>query len=226
MLSIHILTLFPQMFQGPFSHSIIKRAIEKGKVKIHIHNLRDYSTDKHRRCDDRPYGGGPGMVLKPEPIFSAVEEISKGEEKERQKVILTTPGGRLFEQKIARELAQEKKLIFICGHYEGVDERVRTIVDEEISIGRYVLTGGELPAMVIVDAVVRLVPGVLGCAESKELESFSRGELLDYPQWTRPAVFRGMAVPKIITSGDHKASEKWRKERAEERTKQLKRQGR
>ena len=219
-MTIHILTLFPEMFKGPLSESIIKRAIEKKLVNINIHNLRDYSLDKHKKCDDRPYGGGPGMVLRPEPIFAAVERITQKKTKGRCKVILTSPGGKSFNQRLAEELSQLEKMVFICGHYEGVDERVRKLVDEEISIGRYILSGGELPVMVITDAIARLIPGVLGCAESNRQESFAKGDLLDYPQWTRPAVFRGMRVPKIITSGDHQAIEKWRKQKAEERTNQ------
>ena len=219
-MTIHILTLFPEMFKGPLSESIIKRAIEKKLVNINIHNLRDYSLDKHKKCDDRPYGGGPGMVLKPEPIFAAVEEITRKKIKGERRVILTSPEGKSFNQKTAEKLFQLEEIVFICGHYEGIDERVKKIVDEEISIGKYILSGGELPAMVITDALVRLIPGVLGCAESNRQESFAKGDLLDYPQWTRPAVFRGMRVPEVIISGNHQAIKKWRQQKAEERTKQ------
>ncbi len=221
-MTIHILTLFPEMFKGPLTESIIKRAIEKKLVEINIHNLRDYSTDKHKKCDDRPYGGGPGMLLKPEPIFAAVEEITRKKIKGERRVILTSPEGKPFSQKLDRELSQLEEIVFICGHYEGIDERVKKIVDEQISIGKYILSGGELPAMVITDALVRLIPGVLGCVESNLQESFAKGDLLDYPQWTRPAVFRGMKVPRVIISGDHQAIEKWRQQKAEEKTNQCK----
>ena len=210
------------MFKGPFTESIIKRAIEKKLVEIDIYNLRDYSTDKHRKCDDRPYGGGPGMVLKPEPIFAAVEEIRQRKIKKKCKIILTSPQARDFNQKIARELSRLKEIIFICGHYEGVDERVKKIADTEISIGKYILTGGELATMVITDALIRLLPGVLGCAQSSIEESFSKGQLLDYPQYTRPAVFKGEKVPEIIISGNHKMIAKWRQQKAEEITSRIK----
>ncbi|MCK4859480.1 MAG: tRNA (guanosine(37)-N1)-methyltransferase TrmD [Candidatus Omnitrophica bacterium] len=217
-MQIHILTLFPAMFKGPFSESIIKRAIEKEIVKIEVHNLRDYSADKHKKCDDRPFGGGPGMVLKPEPIFKAVEIIAQEKVKKKHKTILTSPQGRVFTQRIAKELSRLEEIIFICGHYEGVDERVKEIIDDEISIGSYVLSGGELPTMVITDALIRLIPGVLGCVQSSQQESFVKGDLLDHPQYTRPAVFRRMKVPEVIISGDHQAIEDWRKRKAEEKT--------
>lgn len=225
-MQIHILTLFPEMFKGPLTESIIKRAIEKKLVEINIHNLRDYSLDKHKKCDDRPYGGGPGMLLKPEPIFAAVEESTRKKIKGERRVILTSPQGKPFSQNLAKKFSQLEELIFICGHYEGIDERVKQIIDDEVSIGKYILSGGELPAMVITDAIVRLIPGVLGCAESNLRESFTKGDLLDYPQWTRPAVFKKMKVPEVILSGDHQAIEKWRKQKAEERTSSKKRMSR
>ena len=209
---IHILTLFPEMFAGPFDESIIKRAIGRGLVSITIHNIRDYATDKHRIVDDYPYGGGTGMVLKPEPLFQAVESI-KGEE--GLPVILLTPQGRIFGQRIAQELAEQDVLILICGHYEGVDERVREhLAIDEISIGDYVLTGGELAAMVVVDAVVRLLPGALG---SLGEDSHLRG-LLEYPQYTLPQVYRGWSVPDVLLSGNHAEIAKWRREQSLIRT--------
>lgn len=212
---IDIITIFPQMFQGPFSESLIKRAIDRGVVAINIHNLRDFTRDRHRTVDDYPYGGGPGMVMKPGPIFEAVEAIKGDGEAE---TILLTPAGELFNQQIAKELAAREHLIFICGHYEGVDERVREgLVHRELSIGDYVLTGGELAAMVVVDAVVRLMPGVLGSAESLTEESFS-SELLEYPQYTRPEEFRGLRVPDVLLSGNHEDVARWRREQAVRRT--------
>ena len=225
---IDIITIFPDMFSPVLNESIIKRAQEKGKVKIYIHNLRDYTLDKHKKVDDRPFGGGSGMVLGPEPIFRAVESIklkvsgssvklSRGSQK--PKVILLSPQGEKFAQKKAKALSKCKHLILICGHYEGIDERVRIkLADEEVSIGDYVLTGGELPAMVLADAVVRLLPGVLGDKNSLKFESFE-GNLLEYPQYTRPAKFRGMPVPDVLLSGDHKKIEVWRKQQAHKTTK-------
>jgi len=207
---IDIITIFPKMFAPVLNESIIKRAQKKGLVKIAIHNLRDYSTDKHKKVDDRPFGGGPGMVMRPEPFFAAVKEI-KG--KTKAKVILLSPQGKLLNQKICRNLAREKRLILLCGHYEGIDERVKKIVDAEISIGDYVLTGGELPAMVLVDCLTRLIPGVLGHRDSVKSETFEEG-LLEYPHYTRPAVFCKMKVPLVLTSGDHKKIESWRREQA------------
>lgn len=215
MLTFHIITIFPKMFAPVLNESILKRGQEKGKIKICIHDLRDYTDDKHRKVDDRPFGGGPGMVMTPQPIFDAVKEI-KGRKK--AKVILTCASGRPFTQKIAKQLSKEKNLIVICGHYEGVDERVREdVVDESLSIGDYVLTGGEVPAMVIVDAVARLIPGVIGKEESLDEESFEGG-LLEYPQYTRPAVFRGNKVPQVLLSGNHAAIVQWRREQAFLRT--------
>lgn len=211
-LKIDILTIFPDIFKPVLNESIIKRAQESGRVKIAVHNLRDYSQDKHRKIDDRPFGGGPGMVFKPEPIFEAIKKIRSKSRK--AKVILLSPQGKVLNQKLAEKLSKDRHLILICGHYEGIDERVRLrLVDEEISIGDYILTGGELPAMILVDTVVRLVPGVLGDEKSIESESFSQN-LLEYPQYTRPANYKGIKVPKVLLSGDHQAIAKWRKEQA------------
>jgi len=219
---IDIISIFPKCFQPVLGESIIKRAQNKGKVEIHIHNLRDYSSDKHKKVDDRPFGGGSGMLMRPEPIFKAVEALKElvKNNKTRPKVILLCPQGDGLNQKIAKRLAKSKHLILICGHYEGIDERVRAhLADEEISIGDYILTGGELPAMVLVDSVVRLIPGVLGDKNSLNFESFE-SNLLEYPHYTRPAKFRNMAVPGILLSGDHKKIELWRKKAAQKRTKQ------
>ena len=217
---IDIITIFPNMFEPVLNESIIKRAKEKKKVEIEVHNLRDYTLDKHRKVDDRPFGGGPGMVMNPEPIFRAVESIRSRDKKSKAKVILLCPQGKQLAQGVAQRLAGYKHLILICGRYEGIDERVREhIVDEEISIGDYVLTGGELPAMVLVDSVVRLIPGVLGDKNSLNFESFA-GNLLEYPQYTRPANFRGLRVPAVLLSGNHAKIKSWEKKQALERTKQ------
>jgi tRNA (guanine37-N1)-methyltransferase len=212
---IDVLTLFPEMFQAALGTSIFKRAIDRKLVCINLHNIRDYAHDKHRTVDDYPYGGGPGMVLKPEPIFEAVESIKSAippKEAELVPVILLTPQGRLFSQQIAQELSKHSHLILICGHYEGVDERVREhLVTDEISIGDYVLTGGELPAMVVMDAVVRLLPGVLGSEASAQDDSHAHG-LLEYPQYTRPQVYRGWSVPEVLLSGNHAQIAEWRRE--------------
>ncbi len=216
---IDIITIFPEMFSSVLDASIIKRAQEKGKVRIFVHDLRNYSLDKHRKLDDRPFGGGSGMLMQAQPIFRAVEAIKK-KIKAKARVILLCPQGDRFTQKSAKELSRRKNLILICGHYEGVDERVRQyLADAQISIGDYVLTGGELPAMVLVDSVVRLIPGVLGDKNSLNFESFE-GNLLEYPHYTRPADFRDMHVPEVLLSGDHKKIESWRKEQALKRTKQ------
>jgi len=213
---IDVLTLFPAMFAGPLDESIIQRARKKGLLDLKIHNLRDWAHDRHKTVDDRPFGGGPGMLLKPEPLFEAVEGLRR----EKTRVILLSPAGRPFGQAIARELAQQEDLLLVTGHYEGFDERVReTLADDELSIGDYVLTNGALPAMVVIDAVVRLLPGVLGDDESAHDESFSHG-LLEYPQYTRPAEFRGMKVPDVLVSGHHAEIEKWRREQAKRRTKE------
>jgi len=217
---IDILTLFPEMFQGPFNFSILKRAIDHGLVSINIQNIRDYTHDKHHTADDYAYGGGAGMILKPEPIFEAVESIKSDIKPEIGKlpVILLTPQGHLFSQQIAQELSAYSHLILICGHYEGVDERVREhLVTDEISIGDYVLSGGELAAMVVVDAVVRLLPGVLGSEASLVDDSHVDG-LLEYPQYTRPVEYRGWSVPEVLLSGNHAQIAKWRREQAIRRT--------
>ncbi|MDA8233232.1 MAG: tRNA (guanosine(37)-N1)-methyltransferase TrmD [Clostridia bacterium] len=214
---IDVLTLFPGMFHGPLTESIIKRAREKGLLEVNTVNIRDYTTDKHHIADDYPFGGGAGMVMKPEPIFRAVDDlITKSGRPE--KIILLCPQGRPLTQALVRELAQEKHLVLICGHYEGIDERVREyLVTDEISLGDFILTGGELPAMVLIDAVSRLIPGVLGEAESAEDESFEQG-LLEYPQYTRPREFRGMGVPEILLSGDHEKIRQWRRQQSLLRT--------
>jgi tRNA (guanine37-N1)-methyltransferase len=213
-MKIDVLTLFPAMFAGPLDESIIKRARQRGILDLKIHDLRDWTHDQRRTVDDRPFGGGPGMLLKPEPLFEAIESLRR----EKTRVVLFSPAGRKFDQGIARELAQQEDLLFITGHYEGLDERVReALVDEELSIGDYVLTNGALPAMVVVDAVTRLLPGVLGDDGSSLDESFSHG-LLEYPQYTRPAEFRGMKVPEVLLSGNHAEIEKWRREQAKLKT--------
>jgi tRNA (guanine37-N1)-methyltransferase len=208
------------MFDPILNESIVRRARQTGKVKIFVHNLRDYSTDKHKKVDDRPFGGGSGMVMRPEPIFNAVESIKSKIESKKVNVILLSPQGERFNQKIAQRLSRYGHLILICGHYEGIDERVREyLVDEEISIGDYILTGGELPAMVLVDSVVRLLPEVLGDKNSLKFESFEYN-LLEYPQFTRPADFIGMRVPEILLCGNHRKIETWRRKEAIKRTKQ------
>lgn len=208
-----IFTLFPEMFQGPFSESILKRAQEQGPLRIALHNIRAITTDKHHIVDDYPYGGGAGMVMKPEPIFHAVEAVYQG-----GPIILMTPQGRPFTQQIAHELVQHPRLTLLCGHYEGIDERVREhLVTDEISLGDYVLTGGELAAMIIVDATSRLLPGVLGGAESTLEESYSQN-MLEYPHYTRPAEFRGWRVPDILLSGHHANIARWRRKEALRRT--------
>jgi tRNA (guanine37-N1)-methyltransferase len=228
-MNIHVLTLFPGAFDSFLGHSMMKRAVEKKAVKVQVHDLRDYTRDRHRTADDRPFGGGPGMLMKPEPIFEAVEKLfgrksatkHGGLKKKRgtePRFIYLTPSGKRFDQAMARNLVACKDLVFLCGHYEGVDQRVLDeLVTDEVSIGDYVLTQGELPAMVVVDSVVRLLPGVLGCAESKEFESFT-SNLLEYPQYTRPAVYRGLAVPPVLLSGDHRRIAQWRHKQAHQRT--------
>ncbi|MCM3736188.1 tRNA (guanosine(37)-N1)-methyltransferase TrmD [Bacillus cytotoxicus] len=216
-MKIDILTLFPEMFTGVFGSSILKKAQEKEVVKLRVVNFRDYSTNKHNSVDDYPYGGGAGMVLTPQPIFDAVEELTKETER-KPRVVLMCPQGERFTQKKAEELAEEEHLIFICGHYEGYDERVREhLVTDEISIGDYVLTGGELASMVITDSVVRLLPDVLGNQQSQIEDSFSTG-LLEHPHYTRPAEFRGMKVPDVLMSGNHKYIEEWRHKESLRRT--------
>ena len=212
---IDVLTLFPQMFQDVFSLGIFKRAMDQKLVSLGVHNIRDFTHDKHHTADDYPYGGGAGMVLKPEPIFEAVESIEREPD---VPVILLTPQGRLFSQKVAQELSRHSHLILICGHYEGVDERVSEhLATDRLSIGDYVLSGGELAAMVVIDAVFRLVPGVLG-SEASPLDDSHVGGLLEYPQYTRPAEYRGWAVPEVLLSGDHGQVDSWRREQAIRRT--------
>ncbi len=216
-MKIDVLTLFPAMFSGPLDVSIVQRARDLGILDLRVHNLRDYTHDRHRTVDDKPFGGGPGMVLKPEPIFEAVDALAD----QATRTILFTPSGRLFNQRLAEELAENSHLLMLCGSYEGVDDRVReALVDDELSIGDYVLTNGGLPAMVVVDAVTRLLPGVLGDAESAKEESFSNG-LLEYPHYTRPAEFRGMKVPEILMSGNHAQIAAWRMAQARKRTEQI-----
>lgn len=216
---IDIITIFPDMFSAVLGESIIKRAQQKGKVTILVHDLRDYTLDKHHKVDDRPFGGGSGMVMQAEPIFRVVQAIKK-KIKGRARVILLCPQGKSFNQSYAKKLSKCRNLIFICGHYEGVDERVRQyLADDEISIGDYVLTGGELPAMVLVDSIVRLVPGVLGDKNSLNFESFE-GNLLEYPQYSRPAKFRSWAVPEVLISGAHDKISAWRNSEALKRTRQ------
>ncbi len=215
-MKIDVLTLFPGMFAGPLDESIVMRARRAGLLDLNIHQLRDYAHDRHKTVDDRPFGGGPGMLLKPEPIFEAVEGIAR----EGTRVILLSPSGRPFTQAIARELAQLNDLLLVSGHYEGFDERIRQeLADDELSIGDYVLTNGALPAMVVIDAVTRLLPGALGDDQSADQESFSRG-LLEDPQYTRPAEFRGMRVPEVLLSGNHAEIAKWRADQARHRTEQ------
>ncbi len=215
-MKVDVLTLFPEMFSGPLDESIIGRARETGRLELKIHPLRDWTHDRHRTVDDKPFGGGPGMVLKPEPIFEAVESLAT----EQTHVVLFTPAGRRFDQSVAVELAQKGHLVLICASYEGVDERVReTLVDDEISIGDFVLTNGNLPAILVIDSVTRLLPGVLGDDASSADESFSHG-LLEYPHYTRPAEFRGQKVPEVLLSGNHGEIEQWRREQAQERTRE------
>jgi len=213
-----IITIFPEMFTGVFSGGVVKRALDRDILRVEVHDLRDFTTDKHRQVDDRPFGGLEGMVLKPEPIFRAVEAVR---EDAGAKVYLLSPQGRTLDAGLARELAAERQVILICGRYEGVDERVADdLVDGEISIGDYVLSGGELAAAVVVDAAARFVPGVVGKAGSVLNDSFSDG-LLDYPQYTRPREFRGLKVPAVLFSGDHKKIEHWRRTKALEKTARL-----
>ena len=219
MLNIYILTLFPEFFQSPFSVSIIKRACDKGLVKIELIDIRDFSHDKHRKVDDYPYGGGCGMVMKPEPIFEAIDYVDEKINTKNRQIILLSPQGKIFNQSLAQDLSKEENLVFICGHYEGIDERVKTIVTDEISIGDFILTGGEVPALAIVDAVIRLVPGVLGSSESPQDESFCNG-LLEYPQYTRPQIYRNLKVPDVLLSGNHKEIEIYRHKEALKRTRE------
>jgi tRNA (guanine37-N1)-methyltransferase len=216
----HLLTIFPEFFDGPFRHGVVARAAQAGALEIHLHDLRMWTHDVHRTVDDRPFGGGEGMLLKPEPIFDAVEAIWP-ERTDGQKVILLSAQGRRFTQSMARELSTQRELLLICGRYEGVDERVAEhLADDELSIGDYVLSGGELAAAVIIDTVARLLPGVLGNRDSAINESFEDG-ILDCPQWTRPADFRGWKVPEVLVGGNHAEIRKWRKQAALEKTRRL-----
>ncbi|MFH2104749.1 MAG: tRNA (guanosine(37)-N1)-methyltransferase TrmD [Parcubacteria group bacterium] len=225
MLQFDILTIFPEMFPGYLNESIIGRAQKKKLVKINTHNFRDYATDKHKTVDDSPYGGGPGMVLKVEPIFRCLQKITRAKKKKR-KIILLTPQGKTFDQPMARRFSKLDQIVLICGRYEGFDERVRKLVDEQVSIGDYVLTGGELPAMTIVDTVTRLVPGVVGQEASLTEETFAKKGYVEYPQYTRPETFKckvrqqkaeTLKVPPVLLSGDHKKIGEWREKRAKKR---------
>jgi len=218
MVQFDIVTIFPEIFRGVFDFGIIRRAVEAGLIRIGLHDLRDYTHDRHRQVDDRPFGGGAGMVMKPDPLFRAIEAISHRALSDKSRAVLLSPQGRLFDQGMAEEFASLDQITLICGRYEGVDERVvEHLAIDEVSIGDYVLSGGEIPAMVIIDAVTRLVPGALGCGESAARESFAEG-LLDYPHYTRPAEYRGMKVPEVLMSGHHAEIEKWRRRKAIEKT--------
>ncbi|WP_142383407.1 tRNA (guanosine(37)-N1)-methyltransferase TrmD [Bacillus sp. V3-13] len=217
-MKIDVLSLFPEMFSGVFGHSILKKAQEKNAVSFNVVNFREYADNKHKTVDDYPYGGGAGMVLKPQPIFDAITALTEQAGAAKPRIILLCPQGERFSQRKAEELSKEEHLIFICGHYEGYDERIREhLVTDEISIGDYVLTGGELGAMVVIDSVVRLLPDVLGSAESHQHDSFSTG-FLEHPHYTRPAEFRGLKVPDVLLSGDHKRIEEWRTKESLRRT--------
>lgn len=212
---IHVVTIFPDFFKGPMNESLIKKACEKELIGITIHNLRDYTRDRHKTVDDRPYGGGPGMVLKPEPIFECVEAIK---EQSEAWVVLMDPKGEPLTQKLAAKLAQKKQIVLIAGHYEGVDHRIQeALVDQSVSVGDFITMGGEAPALCVIESVVRLLPGVIGNQESLKEESFETGEL-EYPQYTRPREYRGMKVPEVLVSGNHKEVEKWRREVARRMT--------
>lgn len=216
---IHIVTIFPEAVTPFLDAALLGKAIERGLVEVSVHDLRDYTTDRHRKVDDEPYGGGPGMVMTPEPFFRAVDAIAPARKPDNPRVILMSPQGRRLTQSVVRELAGMPSLLLLCGRYEGVDERVaQHLADEEISVGDYVLAGGEAAALVLVDAVTRLVPGVVGEPDSVVHESFEEGRL-DHPHYTRPADFQGHNVPDVLLSGDHKAIERWRREEAERRTK-------
>ncbi|MEK7409205.1 MAG: tRNA (guanosine(37)-N1)-methyltransferase TrmD [Acidobacteriota bacterium] len=221
----HVLTIFPEFFRGPFEHGVVARARQSGVLDIRIHNLRDWTQDRHKTVDDRPFGGGEGMVLKPEPLFGAVESLWPRPSGARRAILLSAQG-RLFDQRTARELAGCEELLFVCGRYEGVDERVAEhLADDEISVGDYVLSGGELAAAIVIDAVARLLPGVLGNQASAVAESFSADgaepAILDYPQYTRPAEFRGWKVPEVLLSGHHEEIRRWRRRAALEKTARL-----
>jgi tRNA (guanine37-N1)-methyltransferase len=217
---IDILTIFPEMFRGPFESGIVRRAQDQGLVEVYVHNLRDFTSDKHKTVDDRPFGGGEGMVLKPEPIFLAVESLVGGRvDNETTSVVLLSPQGIVFDQSVADRLAKRQRVVLICGRYEGVDERIAEhLATDEISIGDYVLTGGEIPAMVVVDVITRLQPSALGCETSAQKESFSAGGVFDCPHYTRPADFRGFKVPEVLVSGNHAEIARWRRRKALEKT--------
>jgi tRNA (guanine37-N1)-methyltransferase len=211
-----IITIFPEIFGSVFDFGIVRRAVEAKLIEINIQDLRDYTHDRHRQVDDRPFGGGAGMVMKPEPLFRAVETITSGSPD--ASVVLLSPQGRLFDQNLAREYSLKPRVVLICGRYEGVDERVvQHLITDEVSIGDFVLSGGEIPAMIVVDAVTRVIPGALGCEQSAERESFVGG-LLDFPQYTRPAEYRGMKVPEVLLSGNHAEIERWRWRKSIEQT--------
>jgi tRNA (guanine37-N1)-methyltransferase len=212
---IDVLTIFPEILESPLRRSLLGKAIEAGILDVRVHDIRDFATDRHRQVDDDPYGGGPGMVMKPEPIFAAFESLGEG----TKRTILLSPAGRRLDQSLVRELSAEPWIVLVCGRYEGVDERVaQGLPAEEVSIGDYVLSGGEVPALVVLEAVTRLVPGVIGRRESFERDSFGEDGLLDHPHYTRPREFRGMRVPEVLLSGDHAKVERWRREAALEKT--------
>jgi len=220
-MEIDIITAFPKFFESPFDVSLVHRARQKGILSLRVHDLRQFSFDKHKQIDDYPFGGGPGMILKPEPFFIAVDEIQSNYG--QGNIIFPTPDGKLFTQEIAHRLTETPHIIFLCGHYKGIDERVREkLVDEEISIGDYILSGGEIPTLLIADAVIRLIPGVMGNRDSADSDSFENGTL-DHPHYTRPAVYKGMEVPSVLRSGNHKEIEKWRTARSLEKTRQRRR---
>lgn len=217
MMKIDVLTLFPRMFEGPMGESIIGKAVNKGLLEINVSNFRDYSDNKHQTVDDYPYGGGAGMLLKVQPIYDNIKAIEKANPETKKRVILLDPAGKRFDQAMAEEFSNEEHLVFICGHYEGYDERIRSLVTDEVSLGDYVLTGGELGAMVMIDATVRLLPDVLGNQTSAQTDSYSTG-LLEHPQYTRPAEFNGMKVPEVLTNGNHKLIEEWQLKESLRRT--------
>lgn len=213
-----VLTLFPRMFESPLSESMLNRAIQRGNIVVEVVDIRDFAAGKHRQADDRPYGGGSGMVLMVQPVADAVQAVFSGKEGEKRQTVLLSPSGRLFHQGMAAELAELDRLVLICGHYEGVDDRINTLyADEEVSIGDYVLTGGELAAMVIIDAVARLLPGVVGDPNSLVEETFDE-QLLEYPQYTRPEIFKGLKVPEVLLSGHHENIRRWRRKERLKRT--------
>ncbi len=218
-MDFHVLTIFPDMFESPFSSGLISKAADNRLLKINCHDIRKYSTDSHKTVDDYPFGGGPGMVMKPEPIFSAVEDLQASNKiGDNSRIIVMSPQGRMFDKNIAKELTRYDELVLICGRYEGIDDRVvQNLADEELSIGNYILNGGELPAMVVIDAVSRLLPGVVGSEQSILEDSLSEN-LLKYPQYTRPRSFKGLDVPDVLLSGNHKIIEEWRKEKSIEKT--------